>query len=306
MGKLRDMMVREMRLRSFDPMTQKTYLKSMENLVRHYGRSPDKISCDEVHDYLLYLLEDQKKGWGTVNGICSSLRFFYNKTLKQHQSTFSIPKRRTPKPLPEVLNAEELKRLFSVTRNNLRDQTLIMTAYSAGLRVSEVVALKVANIDSVRMMIHVQKGKGSKDRYTILSKRLLLQLRDYWPKYKPTDYLFPPCYNCKKGKTPHISITQVSSMFRRAKARAGITKKGGVHILRHSFATHLLETGTDLRTIQVLMGHAAIRSTTVYLQLTRKTFDSTPSPLDMLKIRTKTAKGLCDVNDSRSIGNAVR
>jgi len=306
MGKLRDMMVREMRLRSFEPRTQQSYLKAVENLARYYGRSPDKISCDEVHDYLLYLLQEEKKDWGTVNGVCSSLRFFYNKTLKQHQSTFSIPKRRTAKPLPEVLNEEELKRLFSVTRNNLRDQTLIMTGYSAGLRISDVVALRITNIDSVRMMIHIQRGKGLKDRYTILSKRLLLQLRDYWQQYKPTDYLFPPCHKGKKGKSPHISITQVSSMFRRAKARAGITKKGGFHILRHSFATHLLETGTDLRTIQSLMGHSAIRSTTVYLQLTRKTFDSTPSPLDMLKIRTKTAKGLCDANDGRSIGNPIR
>jgi site-specific recombinase XerD len=300
------MMIREMRLRSFEPRTQQSYLKAVENLARYYGRSPDKISCDEVHDYLLYLLQEEKKDWGTVNGVCSSLRFFYNKTLKQHQSTFSLPKRRTPKPLPEVLNEEELKRLFSVTRNNLRDQTLIMAGYSAGLRISDVVALRIANIDSIRMMIHIQRGKGLKDRYTILSKRMLLQLRDYWQKYKPTDYLFPACYQCKKGKSPHISITQVASIFRRAKARAGITKKGGFHILRHSFATHLLETGTDLRTIQSLMGHSTIRSTTVYLQLTRKTFDSTPSPLDLLKVRTKTARGLCDANSSRSIGHAIR
>jgi len=305
MGKLRDMMVREMRLRSFEPRTQKAYLRAVENLVRYYGRSPDKISCDEVHDYLLYLLEEQKKNWGTVNGVCSSLRFFYNQTLKQHQSTFSIPRRRTPKPLPEVLNEEELKRLFSVTRNNLKDQTLIMTAYSAGLRVSEVVALKVANIDSVRMMIHVQKGKGAKDRYTILSRRLLLQLRDYWSKCKPDYYLFPRRNKHKTPRTPHVAISTTCSMFSKAKAKAGITKKGGFHMLRHTFATHLLETGTDLRTIQILMGHAAIRSTTVYLQLTRKTFDSTPSPLDLLKIRTKTAKGLCDASDSLPMGNTI-
>ena len=306
MGKFRDLMIREMRLRSFDPSTQRSYLRSVENLIRYYGQSPDKISCDEVHDYLLHLLEGKNQEWGTVNGVCSALRFFYNKTLKQHQSTFSIPKRRTPKPLPEVLNGEELKRLFSVTSNNLRDQTLIMAGYSAGLRISDVVAIRIGNIDSVRMMIHIQMGKGLKDRYTILSKRLLLQLREYWPKYRPTDYLFPACYNCKKSKYPHISITHVSSMFRRVKARAGITKKGGFHILRHSFATHLLETGTDLRTIQSLMGHSVIRSTMIYLQLTRKMFDSTSSPLDLLKIRTKTAKGLCDVNDGQSIGNTVQ
>jgi len=304
MGKLRNMMVREMRLRSFEQATQRTYLKAVEELTRYYGKSPDKISCDEVHDYLLYLLENQKKNWGTVDSTCSALRFFYNKTLKQHRSTFSIPKRRTPKALPQVLNAEELKRLFSVTGNHLRDQTIIMAGYSAGLRISDVVALRISNIDSVRMMIHVQKGKGLRDRYTILSKRMLLQLRDYWQKYKPTDYLFPACH--KSSKNPHISVTRVTKIFRQAKARAKITKKGGFHILRHSFATHLLENGTDLRTIQSLLGHAAIKTTMVYLQLTRKTFDSTPSPLDLLKIRTKTAKELCDVNNDLSIGNTIR
>jgi len=304
MGTLREMMVREMRLRSFETRTKNAYLKAVEGLAVYYKRSPDKISCDEVHDYLIHLLEDRKMSWGTVNSICVSLRFFYNKTLKQHQSTFSIPKRRTAKALPEVLSAQELERLFSVTANNLKNQTLIMTAYSAGLRACEVVALKVANIDSVRMMIHVQMGKGAKDRYTILSKRLLLQLRNYWSKYKPDHYLFPR--QRKTSGTSHIAKSTVRSMFTKAKARAGITKKGGFHMLRHSFATHLLETGTDLRTIQILMGHAAIKSTTVYLRLTRKTFDSTPSPLDLLKIRTKTAKGICDVNDSSSMGNTIQ
>jgi len=141
MGTLREMMVREMRLRSLETRTQKAYLKAVEGLAGYYKRSPDKIICDQVHDYFLHLLDDRKNSWGTVNSICVSLRFLYNKILKQHKSTFSIPKRRTAKPLPEVLNEEELKRLFSVTRSNLRDQTLIMTAYSAGLRISEVVAL---------------------------------------------------------------------------------------------------------------------------------------------------------------------
>lgn len=306
MGTLREMMVREMRLRSFETSTQKAYLKAVEGLAGYYGRSPDKINCDQVHDYLLHLLDDQKKSWGTVNSICVSLRFFYNKTLKQHQSTFSIPKRRTTKQLPEVLNEEELKRLFSVAGSNLKNQTLIMTAYSAGLRISEVVALKVTNIDSVRMMIHVENGKGKKDRYTLLSKRLLLQLRSYWSTYRPAHYLFPRCNKHKTPASEHIGTTTVSTMFSRAKARAGITKKGGFHMLRHSFATHLLEAGTDLRTIQALMGHASIKSTMIYLRLTRKIFDSTPSPLDSLKIRTTTARSLGDVNSNRSMGNAIR
>ena len=201
MGTLREMMVREMRLRSFETSTQNAYLKAVEGLARYYKRPPDKISCDEVHDYLIHLLEDRKMSWGTVNSICVSLRFFYNKTLKQHQSTFSVPKRRTAKRLPEVLNEEELERLFSVTANNLKNQTLIMTAYSTGLRISEVVALKTTNIDSVRMMIHVENGKGKKDRYTLLSRRLLLQLRNYCVarglKWETTTAPHAPCIYIK-------------------------------------------------------------------------------------------------------------
>ncbi len=305
MGTLREMMVREMRLRSFETRTQNAYLKAVEGLAGYYKRSPDKINCDQVHDYLIHLLEDRKMSWGTVNSICVSLRFFYNKTLKQHQSTFSIPKRRTAKRLPEVLNEEELERLFSVTANNLKNQTLIMTAYSTGLRISEVVALKTTNIDSVRMMIHVEDGKGKKDRYTLLSKRLLLQLRNYWLAYRPGYYLFPRCNKRKKPASPYIGTTTVRMMFSRAKARAGITKKGGFHMLRHSFATHLLEAGTDLMTIQSLMGHASIKSTMIYLRLTRKIFESTPNPLDSLKTRATTARSLGDVNSNRSTGNAI-
>jgi site-specific recombinase XerD len=299
-------MIREMRLRSFGTTTQHAYLRAVEGLALYYHRSPDRISCDEVHTYLLHLLEEKKKGWGTIQGICTALRFFYIATLKQSQATFSIPARKTAKRLPQVLDAEELKRLFAVTRNNLRDQTLIMTGYSAGLRVSEVVRLKVTNIDSARMMIYVENGKGNKDRYTILSKRLLLQLRDYWQCYRPGYYLFPRCYKPKTIESPSISINAVCSMFREAKLRAGITKRGGFHMLRHSFATHLLEMGTDIRTIQVLMGHASIKSTITYLQLTRKTFDSTTSPLDLLAIRAGAARGICDVNRNRSMGSTIR
>ena len=302
---LREMMVREMRLRCFETRSKNAYLKAVEGLARYYKRSPDKISCDEVHDYLIHLLEVRKMSWGTVNSICVSLRFFYNKTLRQHQSTFSIPRRRTAKPLPDVLNEEELKRLFSVTANNLKNQTLIMTAYSTGLRISEVVALKLTNIDSVRMMIHVENGKGKKDRYTLLSRRLLLQLRNYWLAYRPDIYLFPRCRKLKNSASEHIGTTTLRMMFTRAKARAGITKKGGFHMLRHTFATHLLEAWTDLMTIQSLMGHASIKSTMIYLRLTRKIFESTPNPLDSLKISTTTARSLGDVNSNRSTGNAI-
>lgn len=302
---LREMMVREMRLRCFETRTKNAYLKAVEDLARFYRRPPDKISCDEVHDYLIHLLEERKMSWGTVNSICVCLRFFYNKTLKQHQSTFSIPRRRTAKPLPEVLSARELERLFSVTANDLKNQTLIMTAYSAGLRISEVVALKASNIDSVRMVIHVENGKGKKDRYTLLSRRLLLQLRKYWLAYRPGYYLFPRCNKHKNPKTPYIGTTTLRRMFAIAKARAGITKKGGFHMLRHSFATHLLEAGTDLMTIQALMGHASIKSTMIYLRLTKKIFESTPSPLDSLTISPTTARSLVDVNSNRSKGRAI-
>ena len=251
----------------------------MRDLARYYGKSPELINCRQIQDWLLYLMNQRKLNWSTVNTICSGLKFFYSATLGLKGESFSIPSRRTPRSLPAILSAEEVERLFSVEEDNLRNQTLLMTTYAAGLRVCEVIRLKAKDIDSEHMMIFVRKGKRAKDRYTILSRRLLSQLRTYWQIYKPKDWLFPG----KKSAT-HIADSTARGIFIMAKAKASITKNGGIHMLRHSFATHMLEANVYLRTIQILMGHSSIVSTMRYLQMTSKKFDSTQSPLDRLDI----------------------
>jgi integrase/recombinase XerD len=279
MGKLRDKMLKDLQVRRLALSTQKHYIKAVRDIAKYYGKSPDLINSQQVQDWLLYLSNERKLSWSTVNVTCSGLNFFYFTTLGLNGTDFSIPPRRTPVSLPNILSHEELLRLFSVESHNLLNQTILMTTYSAGLRISEVIRLKIKDIDSNRMMVFVHKGKGAKDRYTILSKRLLVQLRIYWKNHKPHYWLFP-------GRNPisHISDSNTRSMFMLAKARASITKAGGIHMLRHSFATHMLEAGVDLRTIQILMGHSSIVSTMRYLQMTSKIFDDTQSPLDRLDI----------------------
>lgn len=279
MSKLREQMLKDLQIRRLSTSTQRQYIRAVRDLARYYGKSPELIDCRQVQDWLLYLMNQRNLNWSTVNTICAGLKFFYSVTLKLNGELFSIPSRRTPRSLPAILSAEEVEHLFSVEEDNLRNQTLLMATYAAGLRVSEVIRLTIKDIDSKRMMIFVRKGKRAKDRYTLLSKRLLSQLRAYWRVYKPKGRLFP-------GNKPatHIADSTARGIFVMAKARASITKDGGIHMLRHSFATHMLEAGVDVRTIQILMGHSSIVSTMRYLQMTRKKFDDTQSPLDRLDI----------------------
>jgi len=278
MGALRNRMIREMQLRRFVPGTQEAYVHAVEGLAVYYGRSPDGIGSDEVKDYVHYLLEERRLKWSTVNLAVSGIRFFYSKVLGRDDVGRAIPPRRTPKRLPEILSGEELGRLFEAAENP-KHRAMLMTAYAAGLRVSELVRLRIADIDSSRMMIRVRSGKREKDRYTILCGRLLEELRGYWRVVRTTEWLFPGA----RADRP-ITRSTAGSIYRRARDRAGITKHGGIHTLRHCFATHLLEAGVDIRTIQVLMGHSSIRTTIGYFQMTRKQLDATPSLLDLLDI----------------------
>jgi len=278
MGALRDRMIREMQLRRFVPGTQEAYVHAVEGLAVHYGRSPDGIRSDEVKDYVHYLLQERGLNWSTVNVAASGIRFFYSKVLGRDDVGRAIPPRRTPKRLPEILSGEEIVRLFEAAENP-KHRAMLMTAYAAGLRVSELIRLRVADIDSSRMMIRVRSGKREKDRYTILSRRLLEELRAYWRISHPAHWLFP---GAPPGRP--ISRSTAGKIYRQARDRAGIRKRGGIHTLRHCFATHLLEAGVDIRTIQVLMGHSSIRTTIGYFQMTRKQLDATPSLLDLLDI----------------------
>jgi len=277
MSILGDRMLRDMQLRRFSGSTQGTYLREVERLARHLHQPLDSIDQHQLQDYILFLLTERKLAWSSVNVITAALRFFYTVTLDRKDLVLAIPPRETPQYLPEILSAQELQRLFNI--DNPKHRVLLMTTYGAGLRVSEVVRLKVSDIDSNRMMIRVGNGKGEKDRYTILSQRLLQDLRSYWQIHRPSLWLFPG----QKPDSP-IGPRTAQKVFTKAKTRAAIRKPGGIHLLRHSFATHLLEAGVDLRTIQLLMGYSSILSTVRYLQLTQKILDSLQSPLDLLDL----------------------
>ncbi len=277
MGILRDRMIRDMQLRRFSRATQAAYLREVAVLAKHFHQPPDRIDQHMLQDYILYLLTERKLASSSVNLATAALRFFYTVTLDRRDLALAIPPRKTPRHLPEVLSRVELERLFDI--ENLKHRVLLMATYAAGLRVSEVVRLRTTDIDSHRMMIRVEAGKGEKDRYTILSSRLLLELRTYWKIQRPPRWLFPG----QKSGSP-ITTRTAQEVFTSAKTRAAISKPGGIHLLRHSFATHLLEAGGDLRTIQLLMGHSSIVSTVRYLQLTRKTLASAQSPLDLLDL----------------------
>ncbi len=284
MTELRKRMIRDMQVRNFSPMTQRSYLRSVAMLAKFYNRSPDKISFDEVHDYIAHLLVDRKIKVGTYHVNLTGLRFFYIVTLKLDKDKVPLPSIKKVTCLPEVLCVEEVERLFKVTVHP-KQRALLMTVYSAGLRVREAVNLKVTDINSDRMALRVNHGKGGKDRYTLLSERLLQELRDYWKIKRPPVWLFP-------GRNSHnpMSIRVAQYHYKKAVEKAGIKKEGGIHTLRHCFATHLLESGVDIRTIQMLLGHSSILSTVRYLQLTSKSIQGTKSPLDLLSKPTNKIK----------------
>jgi len=278
MTPMRQKMIKEMSLRRFSEKTQKSYLSSVTGLARYFKLSPEKINKQMIEEYMLHVIQDRKLKWGSCNTILVGLRFFYIKMLGMDSLFINIPINKKGSELPEILSSDELESLFTVMPNQ-KHRTLLMTAYAAGLRVSELVNLKLADIDSKRMMIRVHQGKGRKDRYTILSKRLLKELRIYWKMYSPNLWLF-------SGRDPEQPLPSgtAQKIYYKAKERAGIKKGKCIHTLRHCFGTHLLEAGVDLRTIQMLMGHSNIKTTIIYLQLSKKHLSSTQSPLDLLEI----------------------
>jgi integrase/recombinase XerD len=278
MGALRDRMIRELQLRRLRPATQKAYLEAVLGLTKHFRIAPDQLSARQVQDYVLYLLTERRLQWNTVNTILSGLTFFFGQTLRRPDVVLAMPCRRSPRRLPEILSAAQLEALFAAA-DTPQHRALLMTTYAGGLRVSEVIRLRPADIDSQRMMIRIVNGKRARDRYTLLSVRLLDELRAYWRTYRPRTWLFPG----RPADQP-FRDDKAREVYNAAKAKAGIAKGGSIHVLRHCFATHLLEAGVDLRTIQVLMGHASISSTVWYLHLTRKTLDRTRSPLDLLDL----------------------
>jgi len=282
MGELRERMQHDLVVRGLSPRTQEAYLAAVKGLAQHYRQRPDTLGAQQVEDYVRHLIERRHLAPNSVRVAGFGLRFFYTVTLKR--PTFALPLPKGVKKLPEVLSREEVARLLANT-TTLRERALLMTTYGGGLRVSEVVRLRVSDIDAQRGMIRVEQGKGRKDRYTLLGPRLLAELRHYWQVYRPVrPWLFP-----QRHKAAPMDPTTAQKIYYAAKRRAGITKVGGIHVLRHAFATHLLEAGTDLPTLQQLLGHDSITTTMRYVHVTQKRVAAQGSPLDSLPFDTAQA-----------------
>lgn len=280
MTELRQKMIRAMDLKNLSPHSKRTYLAAVTGLAKHYRQSPEKITDQMIEDYLLYLKNEKGNAPASCCTALTGLRFFYTHILdKQISVGFRLTKK--PRKLPTVLTKEQIWKIICVPKN-LKHRLLLMTTYAAGLRASEVRRLKPEHIDSKRMLIKVVGGKGRKDRYTMLSARLLGELRHYYKKCQPQSYLFPSSY--KKSKKKPLSYESVRCTYEKARKRAGVKNGTGLHTLRHSFTTHLLEAGFDIRKIQVLMGHSRLSTTMIYLHVSRETLSKVPSPLDLIDI----------------------
>ena len=281
MTQLRKMMLEELQRRNYSPKTIHNYLRTVKDFAKYFGKSPDKLGPDELRTYQVYLLKERKLAVRTVAGRVAALRFFFIRTLKKQGFREDIPYPKYSRSLPTVLSKKEVTRLINAA-GNLIQRTLLMILYGTGMRRAEVKQLKVRHIDSDRMMIHVEHGKGGHSRDIPLSPALLETLRAYWRMKKPHDYLFPGRDNQDKP----ISGKTIWYACKEAARYAGITKHVTPHTLRHSFATHLLEDGKDLRTIQLLLGHGKLETTARYLHLSERHLRAVDNPLDSLKIKS--------------------
>lgn len=270
---LLDRMEQELRLRGYSGRTRKLYLGHARRFMNQLD--PHRVEAPEVRGYLLALL-DQGKSHGYVNQAVSAIKFLFRHVLGRAAPAADLPRPKAERKLPSVLSPEEVARILD-SISNPKHRAILMTVYAAGLRVGEVVRLKVSDIDSARGLIHVRQAKGRRDRYVMLSDVALAELRRYWRIDRPTNWLFP---GARPGR--HLHERTVQHVFRRAHRKAGIRKPATVHTLRHSFATHLLEAGTDLRYIQELLGHRNSNTTELYTKVSRKSLASIESPLDKL------------------------
>ena len=284
MTHLRQLMLDELQRRNYSPNTVRSYVHAVEEFARYFRRSPEQLGPDHVRAYQVHLFRDRKLSPRTIEGQTAALRFLFVKTLRRPYLPDAIPFPKQHKRLPTVLSQEEVSRLID-SAGNLMHRAMVMTLYAAGVRRAELCRLKVADIDSGRMVLHIQQGKGGRDRDVPLSPRLLETLREYWHWMKPKTYLFPGMENNWRADVPVTTKVAWTAVTEAAKA-AGITKRVSPHTLRHSFATHLLEAGADLRTIQLLLGHAKLADTTVYLHLSRRHLQAVASPLESLTVST--------------------
>ena len=282
MTQLRRMMLEELQRRNYSDNTIRQYLLAVRQFAEHFGKQPDQLGPDELRTYQAYLLRERKLAVGSVVAQVAALRFFYVRTLKRREFREDLPYPKDRRRLPTVLSREEVAQLINAA-GNLQQRALLMTLYGTGMRRTEVSLLKVSDVDSQRMMIRVERGKGGAGRDIPLSPALLETLREYWRWKKPRTYLFASSER-KRGKERPIADTTVWYACAQAARHAGLTKRIGPHTLRHSFATHLLEAGTDLRTIQILLGHGDLETTAKYLHLSQRHLRAVANPLEGLPI----------------------
>jgi integrase/recombinase XerD len=280
--RLRKIMLEELQRRNFSSETVREYIGAVERFARYFGKPPDRLGPDQIRQYQAHLLHERKLAVGTVVAQTAGLRFFFVRTLKRRFPPDSIPYPKYPsRRIPKVLSPEEVAQLIDAA-SNLQARAILMTLYSTGARRSELVRLRVEDIDSKRMVVHIRQGKGGQDRDVPLCPKLLETLREYWRSKKPRTWLFPA--GIEKRGDDHLTAKEVWYVCSEAARHAGLKKRVSPHMLRHSFATHLLENGADLPTIQILMGHADLEATSIYLHLSRRHLEKTLNPLEHLSI----------------------
>lgn len=279
MPTLREKMKEEMTLVGLSESTQKIYLNAVIRLNTHYQKSPAYLTTQEIRDYLLYLLKEKKLSPNTYNTHAYALRFFYMITLRQPLRKLDLPATKVTYKLPSILSADEVKRIIQAT-GNLKQRTLLMVIYGAGLRVSEAVKLRINDIDRARMTLHIRCSKGGKDRYVVLSPVVLRALICFWKNCPFDDYIF----TSQRTSGKPMTTANAAHIFKLSKAKAGVTKAGGIHSLRHAFATHLLELGTDIFAIKEWLGHASIQSTVRYLAFVPSRYAQIQSPIEHLNL----------------------
>jgi integrase/recombinase XerD len=282
MGAIRDRMLAEMELRGMAAATKKSYLTCCRLFVAHFMKSPEQLQMEDVRTFLLYLTRERKIGPSTVHVYLSAIEFLYRHVLRRPEVIDDIPFPRVPQKLPDVLSREEVMQLLGAVRS-LKLRTILTTAYAAGLRISEALRLRIEDVDSTRMVLHIRGAKQGKDRLVLLSPRLLAMLRAYWATTRPkAPLLFPG----RLGRPVHIDV--IRRAFRATVDALGFTKRVTLHSLRHGFATHLLEDGTDIRVIQALLGHASPLTTAHYTRVSTSNFQMVTSPYDLLPTTSRT------------------
>jgi site-specific recombinase XerD len=282
MSKLRQQLLEELILRGCSARTQEAYVQQVYQLAKHFGQSPDQLSNQQVRQYLFHLARERQLAPSSINQAVCALRFLYERVLHREVEALrqALPFTRKPILRPQVYGTTELERLFTVGAPHPKHRAFLMTVYGAGLRLNEACHLKAEHLDAARQQIRIVQGKGRKDRYTLLSPRLLEELRSYWRMFRPQHWLFPAT------RSPELPLVDATGqrIYYHAVRRAGLRRKGGIHALRHSFATHLLEAGVEITVVQRLLGHAHLNTTSTYLHVRQERLAQIAGPLQLLDL----------------------